>query len=110
MRTHEIDRDRPSKSRTTDTYSSVSDIDDHEHVDDRLVMTLLEKLQDLVSPNFGLTNTRKRDSVCDALATELDSALSAGYRFKLVNQIFPVEFVKDDYISNETVRDCMSRY
>jgi hypothetical protein len=88
--------------------SSSSDTHDHEHVDDRLVMTLLHELRALVGPKFGLTDP----DIYDALATLLAHFIEERHRFAVMHQIYPTEFRRDDgeYISNVIVQGRISRY
>jgi hypothetical protein len=73
-------------------------------------MKLLYELQALVGPKFGLIEGHPHEELYDTLSRVIEHYLGAFYRFQLMQQLFPKEFVKDMDISDETVRDHISRY
>ena len=105
--------DEPAEGEDDPSLTARYDSHDHEHVDDRLVMKLLDELQDLVGPYFGPTSTTTRDASCDAIGMILAHALGDRYRFPFMHHMFPMDF--PDYKSNEfigekTVSQYISRY
>jgi hypothetical protein len=116
----------PSRARTSDrpadfdydrapSYapSSSSGTSHHEHVDDRLLQTLLDRLQELVGPEFGSTIKTVRDGSCEAIGMILARALGEHYRFKFMHRIFPSDFPtykSYEIIGEKTISQYISRY
>jgi hypothetical protein len=87
----EFDYDRALSARSY-APSSSSGTSHQDHVDDRLLLTLLDRLQELVGPEFGSTIKTVRDGSCDAIGMILANALGEQYRFRFMHRIFPSEF------------------
>jgi hypothetical protein len=103
--------DRESRTGSDWSHKSHGDADAHEHVDDHLVMTLLQRLQELVGPDFGLIHDSLLSNFCDDLAGILEHYLSAACRFKLLHRIYPSDFqIEDSTIDEDTVRHYISQY
>jgi hypothetical protein len=78
-----------------------------------LVRALLDRLQDLVGPHFGVTDKDLREGSCDAIGLILAHLLGERYRFPLMHHIFPSVFPKSisyHFISEDTVSEYISRY
>jgi hypothetical protein len=100
-------------SLTSRTYVSSSSSGTSHHEDDMLVRALLDRLQDLVGPHFGVTDKDLREGSCDAIGMILAHALGERYRFPFMHHIFPIVFptaISYHFISEETVSHYISRY
>jgi hypothetical protein len=76
-------------------------------------MALLDRLQELVGPDFGLTSTSLYDKSCDVIGHILAGLLGEFHRFQLMHRIFPSAFPMSklhDFIREETVSEYISRY
>jgi hypothetical protein len=106
----EADKSPTARSHASSSSSGTSH---HEHVDDMLVRALLDRLQDLVGPHFGVTDKDLRENSCDAIGMILAHALEDTCRFQLMYHIFPSVFptsISRSIISEETVSHYISRY
>jgi hypothetical protein len=76
-------------------------------------MALLDRLQELVGPHFGVTDKDLREGSCDAIGMILAHALGERYRFPFMHRIFPSVFPMSkshNFIREETVSEYISQY